>query len=120
MDDFKKELFCANCESVKENKFCDNCQQETPDFIKLDIHTTVEARGSLGIKQKRPGFKDFVKKIFSGFQPSGDKRLPNGVDVQLIADREKDEWHHIVRDYKTKKILHEEHELLSKHKQHKK
>jgi len=109
-------IFCAECGLKKESKFCKKCQKETPNLFKVCISEEIKARESIGIKQKRPGFKGFFKKVFSGFKPSKDPRLPEGVDIQMEIDREKKEYHQVVRDNKTGKILHEEHELLINHK----
>lgn len=74
----------------------------------------VKAEISLYIRHKRPGC-GLVKKIFQGHKPSGDPKLPRGVDMHMIADREKNEWHHLVRDKITGEIIHEEHEPLDRH-----
>ena len=117
MDEFNKKLFCANCKLEKEDRFCNNCQQETPDLITLYIKTAAVAHESLNLKQKRPGFNGGpIRRVFSGYKPSAD--YPKGVNVEQIADREKNEWHHIVKDNQTGEIIHEEHELLSEHKSH--
>jgi hypothetical protein len=42
--------------------------------------------------------------------------LPDGVDKMRIIDREKNEYHEVVKKYNTDEIIHETHELLSKHK----
>lgn len=109
-------IFCAICKSEKSGRFCDKCQKETPNLFKINVFDTAKARESIGIKQKRPGFKRFLVKMFQGFKPSGDPNLPEGVDEQMIIDREKNEYHQIVKDNKTGKVLHEEHEFLSQHK----
>ena len=59
-----------------------------------------------------------VKSIIrSGWKKSGDPRIKDGVYEDRIIDRRKDEYHQIVKDVETGKILHEEHEPLSQHKQ---
>ena len=108
--------FCVDCRTKKESSFCVNCQKETSDLFQVQIKETGRGRESIGIKQKRQGFKGFIKKIFQGYKPSGDSRFSDGVDVQMIIDREKNEYHHIVKDSLTGKIIHEEHEPLDQHK----
>ncbi|HOB89748.1 MAG TPA: hypothetical protein PKG74_00235 [Candidatus Colwellbacteria bacterium] len=119
MEEFNKKLLCANCKSVKKTKFCDNCQQETPNFIKLEIRAIIKTQTSLGIKQKRPGFKRFVKEIFSGYKSSGDKKLSKGVSIEQTIDRENNKYDQVVKDNQTGEIIHEEHEPLSDHNKHK-
>ncbi|XOB41826.1 MAG: hypothetical protein ACKKMS_00280 [Candidatus Nealsonbacteria bacterium] len=109
-------IFCVECGLEKESKFCRQCQKETPNLFKVCISDTVKVRDSIRIIQKRPGFKGFLKKVFSGFKPSTNPKLSEGVEVQMEIDREKNEYHHVVKDNKTGKILHEEHELLTNHK----
>jgi len=108
--------FCVDCRARKESRFCENCQKETSNLFQVQITETMRARESIGIKQKRQGFKGFIKKIFQGFKPSGDPQLSQGADVQMIVDKEKNEYHHIVKNNLTGKILHEEHEKLIEHK----
>ena len=76
----------------------------------------IKFRDSIGIKLKQVGRGKWVKKVFQGFKSSGDPKLSEGVDVLLVADVEKNEYHHIVKDNKTGRILHNEHEPLDKHK----
>lgn len=111
-----QDIFCAVCGSVKNSRFCNRCQRETPNLFKVDISATIKPRGSIRIKQKRPGFKGFLRKIFSGFKPSRDPKLSEGVDMQMVIDREKKEYHQIVKDNLTGEIIHEEHEPLDQHK----
>ncbi len=47
---------------------------------------------------------------------SKDSKLSEGVDIQMVIDREKKEYHQIVKDNLTGKIIHEEHEPLDQHK----
>lgn len=114
--DTKEGPFCVDCGARKESKFCVNCGKETPDLFKVQITDTVRVRESIGIKQKRQGFKGFIRKIFQGYKPSGDPRFSDGVEVQMIVDREKKEYHQTVKDNLTGKIIHKEHEPLDQHK----
>ena len=113
--------FCTACNSEKEIIKTTRVGNKTEHllscghkFIQILLQEKVKAQESLGIKQKRPGF-GVVKEIFQGFKPSRDPKLSKGVDVQMIVDREKNEYHQIVKDKKTGNILHEEHEPLSEH-----
>ena len=36
----------------------------------------------------------------------------------MDANRETNEYHHVVSDHETKEVIHEEHELLTEHKPH--
>ncbi|MDO9579266.1 MAG: hypothetical protein Q7J06_01680 [Bacteroidales bacterium] len=112
----QQEIFCVVCGSIKKTKYCEICKKETPNLFEINVSDTINFRESIGIKQKRLGFKGFLIKIFQGFKSSGDPNLPQGVDEQMIIDREKNEYHQIVKDNKTGKVLHEEHVPLSQHK----
>lgn len=82
----------------------------------VSLKETLELKESLKIQSVRDGF-GLVRKMTQGWRPSGDPRLKHGVDFFMDVNREKDEYHQIVKDHKTKKVLHEEHEPLSDHKQ---
>lgn len=53
--------------------------------------------------------------IGNRWKRSGDPRLKDGVREDMIIDRERDEYHHVVKDAATGEITHEEHKQLSKH-----
>ena len=57
----------------------------------------------------------FSREMFQGYKASGDPNLSDGVDVRMVVDREKNEYHQIVKDNLTGQILHEEHEPLTEH-----
>ena len=79
------------------------------------LRENLKVRESLKLKSKRPGF-GLVVKMFQGYKKSGDPRMREGVDVRMVVDREKNEYHQIVKDNLTGQILHEEHEPLTEHK----
>lgn len=79
------------------------------------LKETANIRELLILKIAREGFGK-VRKIVMGWKSSGDPKLNQGVDVFMDANREKNEYHHIVNDHQTKEILHEEHEPLTEHK----
>lgn len=47
---------------------------------------------------------------------SGDPRLTEGVYEERVIDKEKDEYHQVVRDARTGDITHEDHGPLREHK----
>jgi hypothetical protein len=81
----------------------------------ISIQETIEIKEALRLKSTRPGF-GLVRKIFQGWKPSGDPRLAKGVDIFMDVNREKNEYHQVVKEHKTDKVLHEEHEPLNQHK----
>jgi len=60
--------------------------------------------------------KGVIAIITSGWKPSGDSKFSEGVFEDRVIDRQKDEYHHVIKDAKTGKAVHEEHEALSEHK----
>lgn len=105
--------------------FCQNCKKELKSnqepcpycgFKMVFSSDEGQGRESLELRQKQKGFKKFMKEIISGWFPSGDPKLKKGVDMARIIDKEKKEYHHIVKDVATGEVIHEEHEPLSQHK----
>jgi len=84
----------------------------------ISIQETIGVKELYKIKSMRKGF-GLVRRIVQGWKPSGDPKLEHGVDVYMDVNREKNEYHQIVNDHKTKAVLHEEHELLTEHGQKK-
>jgi len=95
---------CPKCSSTKK-------AYEREAFVRIRVKV-VETRAT----QKRKGVKGFMKQMISRWKRSGDPKLKNGVQEERIIDKEKDEYHQVVKDAKTGKITHEEHEPLSQHK----
>ena len=114
--DKEPDIFCVVCNTPKigSDRFCKKCNKETNNLFKKELTVNSKMNISLMAKQKRPGF-GLVKKFFQGFKPSKDPKLSDGVDVLMIVDREKNEYHHIVKDNKTGRLIHDEHELLTGH-----
>lgn len=79
------------------------------------LRESLKVHESFKLKSKKPGF-GLVVKMFQGYKASGDPKLPEGVEVRMVVDREKNEYHQIVKDNLTGLVLHEEHELLTEHK----
>jgi hypothetical protein len=94
---------------------CPHCGKTGKD-CKVTATATVGISGSLRARKKRKGVGRFVKEILQGWFPSGDPKLKNGVDIVRIVDKEKHEFHHIVKDVATGEVTHEEHEPLEQHK----
>ena len=65
---------------------------------------------------KRPGF-GWLRKTTQGHKSSGDPKLKKGVEYYMDVNREKNEYHQVVKNNETKEILHEEHEPLTAHRQ---
>jgi ribosomal protein L37E len=78
----------------------------------------VGVRLSTMVRQKRKGLGKFLREMVSRWRPSKDPGLKNGVMEERVIDKEKNEYNHIVRDAQTGKVIHEEHEPLSRHKSH--
>lgn len=66
------------------------------------------------IKIIREGF-GIVRRIVQGWKSSGDPKLKNGVHVYMDVNRERNEYHQVVKEHQTENILHEEHEPLTEH-----
>lgn len=109
---------CGECgtELKPSDKQCPKCGSTKKAYER-------EARVTVGIKvvetratQKRKGYRYFMKQMISRWRPSGNPKLKNGVQEERIIDKEKDKYDQVVKDAKTGKITHEEHEPLSQHK----
>jgi len=77
---------------------------------------SLELKELYKVKSKRMGF-GLVQRVVQGWKPSGDPKLKRGVDVFMEVNREKNEYHQLVRDYTTKEVLHKEDEPLTEHRQ---
>ena len=109
---------CMDCgsELKQGDKQCPMCGSTKKSYERkssVSIGVTIpETR----VKQERVGYRRFIRQIISRFKSSGDPRLTEGVHEERIIDKEKDEYHQVVKDLKTGHVIHEEHEPLSKHK----
>jgi len=61
-----------------------------------------------------------IRTVIQGWRRSGDKNLLKGVDYYMDVDKEKNEYHQVVKNLETGEILHEEHEPLTEHHHNKK
>jgi len=116
----KSGRFCKECGRRKFfQKFCIWCMKRTNSNIRIFVSETISIRDSMKLRKHKHGIKKFLVEIISGWFPTKGslaRRLPHGVEKSRVVDREKDEYHEVVKDYKTKKVIHECHEPLSKHK----
>jgi len=118
-------------------RFCQHCGNELPlshtgkcpKCGKSGIHIEAKSLVAIGVKtfwNSRARHKDrqhkgkFSKEIVQGYFPSGDLKIKDGVVIERIIDKEKDEYNQVVKNAVTGEILHEEHEPLTLHKSKKK
>ena len=109
--------YCEKCHTELEldQKPCPVCGS-SERLAKQLCSGEVGMTGTLRGRTKREGFKKFVKEVITGSFPSKNKAdFPKGVDIDRTIDREKGEYHQVVRDKQTGKITHEEHESLDQH-----
>lgn len=111
----KKRNICSVCAREKSSSYCDFCKKETPTNLSIELFDKVKLRGSLQLKFKELG-KGVISIIRSGWKSSGNPKITEGVYEDRIIDRRKKEYHQVVKDAKTGKVLHEEHEPLNIHK----
>lgn len=116
-DSQKNGKYCKECENKKIffKQFCIFCLKKTNSNIFISVSDTITVRDSLKLRLKGDGFKKFISETLSGWFPSGDKRLKHGVDKVRSIDKKTDEYHEVVKNYRTGKIIHECHEPLSVH-----
>jgi hypothetical protein len=71
------------------------------------------------VRQRRKGFKRFIREVIYRWKPSGDPKLPKGVyedlDIDRLNKQRDNSWNQVVRDAATGEIIHEEHTKLSNH-----
>ena len=108
---------CGQCGTELKNsdKKCPKCGSVEKVFAKK-LGGTLCPRGGLRARQKRKGFSKFVKEVIQGWFASVNPKLSKGVEKQRTIDKEKNEYHEVVKDAKTGQIIHETHEPLSRHK----
>jgi hypothetical protein len=114
--------FCQECGHKKwlsgliGGRFRLHCRKNTVSDIRISVLETITARDSFKLRRKSPGFKRFAVEVIGGWFAS--RRYKDGVELSRSLDKEKDEYHEVVKDYKTGKIVHENHEKLSEHTGH--
>ncbi len=108
---------CGDCgaELKQSDKQCPKCGSTKKAYEKkasVPIGVVLSGKSV----HKRKGIKKPLKEIiFNRWKRSGDPKLMNGVREDRTIDREKDEYHQVVKDTKTGKVTHEEHQRLSEH-----
>ncbi len=102
--------------NLSDNEFCFNyiCGHS---WKGLTVSDTLTASELIKTKTKRFSF-GWLRKTVQGWKPSGNPKLKKGVDVYMDANREANEYHHVVSNHETKEVIHKEHELLTEHKPH--
>lgn len=109
--------FCQKCgrELETDQKPCPFCDSVNRD-IKVVENEGIIVGENLKTKQKRKGFKKFIREIIQGRFPSGDKRKhPEGIEKTRVIDKEKDRYQEKIKDVTTGKITRDIEEPLSKH-----
>jgi len=81
----------------------------------FSVSETINVRDSFRIRKFVAGIKKFIGEFLGGWFPSGDPKLSNGVDKSRTIDREKNEYHEVVKRHGTNEVIHEVHEPLNKH-----
>jgi hypothetical protein len=108
---------CIDCgsELKQEDNKCPKCGS-TRRMLNMVITDGIVIRDGIGTKQRRKGFKrPITESVSNRFKKSGDPKLKDGVLEDMSIDRINDKYHQVVKDAKTGKIIHEEHESLSRH-----
>jgi hypothetical protein len=93
---------------------CPYCGKKGKDR-KVTSKATVGINTSIKARKKRKGVGRFVKEIIQGVFASGDPKLKKGVDKVRIVDRERNEYHEVVKNAETGETIREVHEPLSQH-----
>ena len=119
----KNGYYCNVCGHLKilyylfKSRYCLFCKKNTNNAIYVSISDTIRMRESLKLRHKRQGFGKFISETINGWFPNIlTKDSEYGVDKQRIVDRGKNEYHEVVKDLKTGKIIRDCHEPLDRHK----
>ena len=110
--------WCRHCKaelSPDHKGPCPKCGKLGKD-CKVSCHAVVEIHSTIKVRQKRKGFRKFIKEILQGRFPSGSPKLKKGVDKVRVINKEKDEYHETITDASTGVVIHDRHEPLSQHK----
>jgi hypothetical protein len=116
----KSGCFCQECGREKifyslfKSKYCIFCRRKTLSNYKIFVSDTLNIKESLKIRHKRKEFGKFISETINGWFPS--HSYPWGVAKQRVVDREKNEYHEVVKDLKSGKIIRNCHESLDRHK----
>ncbi len=111
--------WCRHCKAelpLDHEGPCPKCGKSGKD-CKVSAHDVVEIHNTIKVRQKRKGFRKFMKETLQGWFPSVSPKLKKGVDKVRIVDKEKNEYHETVKDLATGEVIRNIHEPLSQHKQ---
>jgi len=108
---------CGDCgtDLKPEDKQCPKCGWTRKAYamvatIKIGISVSTD------MKHKRPGVKrPLFESVSNRFKKDKDAKLTNGDREDISIDRVNDKYDQVVKHAKTGKIIHEEHEPLSRH-----
>lgn len=113
--------FCKKCqhELASTQTICPKCGSIGRD-IKVELKETIPLRASMRTRQKRTGFKKFLKEILQGWFPSSDTtKHPDGVEIERIIDKENptapDSYKENVKDIRTGQTTRNVTEPLNEH-----
>lgn len=110
--------WCRYCKKELEPSHtgpCPNCGKTGKD-CRVVVEAKIGIRTGIAARHKREGFRKFMWEMISRWRPSKSPELPNGVSEERVTDKERDEYHHVIKDARTGKVIHKEHEPLNKHK----
>lgn len=108
---------CGDCgaELNQSDKQCQKCGSTKKAYDKKAFVQIGLVPSGKSV-HKRKGVKRPLREIiFNRWKRSGDPKLKNGVREDRTLDRENDKYHQVVRDAKTGKVTHKEHQRLSEH-----
>jgi hypothetical protein len=106
---------CGCCGNEKEGSFCELCKTDTPSAFAMKMLAESRSRASVRARKKLSGIKKWVIECLSGWFPSADPHLPDGVNKMRTIDRERKVYHEVVEKYGSGEMIHETHEPLDKH-----
>ena len=85
-------------------------------LIKLEFNDSLSIRDSIGLRQKREGFKKFAKELIQGWFPNiVTKDNKYGVQKIRIIDKLTNFYKEHIRDLKTGKVTRNIEEKLTDH-----
>jgi DNA-directed RNA polymerase subunit RPC12/RpoP len=114
--DSRGRFFCQTCgtELSPEASLCPKCGSRLRRVVKV-VSEDIQVKESLSMRHKGKGFRRFMLEVIQGWFPSKHPKTSDGVDKLRIIDKERDEYHEVVKDAVSGEIIHEKHEPLSQH-----
>ena len=122
----KNGYFCKECGHRKwlyqwfKTKYCLYCKRITLNNVFISVSDSIKIRDSIRLKKNKKTSKRFLDFISGWSNNTTTKDSKYGVDKKRIIDKEKNEYHEVVKDLRTGKIIRDCHEPLTKHKKYKK